>query len=247
MNWEIFLASFAAALIELVEILGIVLVIGRLAGWRNALAGSASGIGLTVLVSLIFGKSLTLIPVDILAIVAGGFLLAFGQKWTRSIVKYYGGIPKKKRGDDEEERLEAELAKDGNQSGWNWFAVVTTFKGALLDSVEVAIAVVTLGATGGRWIEAIGGATVAAVGLVVLAFLFRTPLNQVPVKPMKFVAAMLLMGFGIYWLCEGLNVELPGGDWAIVWLPLVWGSFMAIAAVLLRWWVGLHKPQEIVS
>lgn len=245
MNWEIFLASFAGSLIELVEILGIVLVVGRVAGWRNALIGSGSGIGLTVLVSLILGKSLTLIPVDILAIVASGFLLAFGQKWTRSIVKYYGGIPK--RGDDEEDRLEAELAKEGNQAGWNWFAVVTTFKGALLDSVEVAIAVVTLGAAGGKWIEAISGATVAAVGLVVLAFLFRTPLNQVPVKPMKFVAAMLLMGFGIYWLCEGLNVELPGGDWAIIWLPLAWGSLMAIAAAILRQRVGLHKPEEIVS
>ena len=159
----------------------------------------------------------------------------------------YRGLIPKKRGDDEEERLETELAKDGNQSGWNWFAVVTTFKGALLDSVEVAIAVVTLGATGGKWIEAIGGATVAAVGLIVLAFLFRTPLNQVPVKPMKFVAAMLLMGFGMYWLCEGLNVELPGDNWAIVWLPMAWGSFMAIAAALLRWRVGLHKPEEIVS
>ncbi|WP_017315996.1 COG4280 domain-containing protein [Mastigocladopsis repens] len=247
MNWEIFLASFAGSLIELVEILGIVIVVGRVAGWRNALVGSGSGIGLTVLVSLIFGKSLTLIPIDILRIVAGGFLLAFGQKWTRSVVKYYGGIPKKKRGDDEEERLEAKLASEGDQSGWNWFAVVTTFKGALLDSVEVAIAVVTLGATGGKWIESISGAIIAAFGLVVVAFLFRTPLNKVPVKAMKFVAAMLLMGFGIYWLCEGLNVELPGGDWAIIWLPFAWGSFMAMTATFLRWRVGLHKPEEIVS
>jgi uncharacterized membrane protein len=246
MNWEIFLASFAGALIELVEILGIVLVVGRLAGWRNALVGSVSGIGLTVLVSLILGKSLTLIPVDILKIVAGGFLLAFGQGWTKSVVKYYAGIPKK-RGDDDEERLEAELAKDGNQPGWNWFAVVTTFKGALLDSVEVAIAVVTLGAAGGKWTEAIGGASVAAVGLVAIAFLFRTPLNTVPVKPMKFVASMLLMGFGIYWLCEGLNVELPGGDLAIIWLPFAWGSLMAIAALLLRWRFELQQPEESVS
>jgi uncharacterized membrane protein len=66
MNWEIFLASFAGSLIELVEILGIVLVVGSLAGWHNALLGSAGGIGLTVVVSLILGKSLTLIPVDIL-------------------------------------------------------------------------------------------------------------------------------------------------------------------------------------
>ncbi len=246
MNWEIFLASFAGSLIELVEILGIVLIVGRLAGWHNALVGAGSGIGLTVLVSLILGKSLTIVPVDILRIVAGGFLLAFGQKWTRSIVKYYGGIPKK-RGDDEEERLEAELAKDGMSSSWNWFAIVTTFKGALLDSVEVALAVVTLGAAGGKWIEAIGGATVAATGVGAIAFLFRTPLNQVPVKPMKFVAAMLLMGFGIYWLCEGLKLELPGDEWAIVWLPLVWGSLMAVAAAILRSRVGFQKPEERLS
>ncbi|MBD6616312.1 COG4280 domain-containing protein [Komarekiella sp. 'clone 1'] len=245
MNWEIFLASFAGSLIELVEILGIVIVVGRLAGWRNALVGSGSGIALTIIVSLILGKSLTLIPVDILRIVAGSLLLLFGQKWTRSIIKYYGGIPK--RGGDKEDRLEAELAKEDNQSGWNWFAVVTTFKGALLDSVEVAIAVVTLGAAGGQWIDAISGAVVAAVGLAVFAFLFRTPLNQIPVKPMKFVAAMLLMGFGIYWLGEGLNVEWPGGNWAIIWLPLAWGCFMATAAALLRWRVGLQKPEEIVS
>lgn len=245
MNWEVFLASFAGSLIELVEILGIVLVVGSLAGWQNALVGAGSGIGLTLLVSLILGKSLTLIPVDILRIVAGGFLLAFGQGWTRSIVKYYGGIPKKRK--DDEDRLETKLAKEGNQPGWNWFALVTTFKGALLDSVEVAIAVVTLGAAGGKWLEAVGGASAAAFGLVVVAFLFRTPLNRVPVKPMKFTAAMLLMGFGIYWLSEGLNVELPGGDWAIVWLPLAWGCLMAIAALILRWRVGLQKPEEIVS
>lgn len=245
MNWEIFLASFAGSLIELVEILGIVIVVGRLAGWRNAFIGSSSGIALTVIASLILGKSLTLIPVDILRIVAGTLLLLFGQKWTRSIIKYYGGIPKRK--DDEEERLEAELTKEGNQPGWNWFAVVTTFKGALLDSVEVAIAVVTLGAAGGQWLDAISGAVVAAVGLVIFAFLFRTPLNQVPVKPMKFVASMLLMGFGIYWLGEGLNVEWAGGNWAIIWLPLAWGAFMAVAAALLRWRVGLQQPEEIIS
>lgn len=242
MNWEIFLASFAGSLIELVEILGIVLVVGRVAGWHNALVGSGSGIGLTLIVALILGKSLTLIPVDILRIIAGGFLLFFGQGWVRSVIRYYAGI--RKRGGDEEERLEAELAESGNQPGWNWLAIITTFKGALLDSVEVAIAVVTLGAAG-QWFDAIGGAVVAAVGLIVLAFLFRTPLSRVPVKPMKFVAAMLLMGFGTYWLGEGLNVEWFFGDWAIIWLPLSWGCVMVIVAAFLRWRIGLQKPEEI--
>ncbi len=116
-----------------------------------------------------------------------------------------------------------------------------------MPGLGVAIAVVTLGAAGGKWIDAISGASSAAIGLGMVAFLFRTPLKQVPVKPMKFVAAMLLMGFGTYWLGEGLNVEWPGGDWAIVWLPLAWGSFMAITAAFLRWQIGLQKPEEIVS
>ena len=58
MNWEIFIASFTGSLIELVEILGVVIVVGRLAGWRNALVGSVSGIGVTIVISLILGKSL---------------------------------------------------------------------------------------------------------------------------------------------------------------------------------------------
>jgi uncharacterized membrane protein len=245
MNWEIFLASFTGSLIELVEILGVVIVVGRVAGWRNALVGSGSGIGLTVVASLVLGKSLTLIPVNILKIIAGAFLLAFGQAWTRSVVNYYGGV--RKQADDEEEELREELARGGIKSGWNWFAVVAAFKSSLLESVEIAIAIVTLGATGGKWFEAIGGAAAAMVGLVFFAFLLRGPLNRVPVKIMKFVAAMLLMGFGTYWLGEGLKVWWPTGSWTIIWLPLFWGSLMVSAAILLRWRLSLQKQEEIIS
>jgi uncharacterized membrane protein len=71
----------------LVEILAVVLVVGRVAGWRNALAGSGSAIVLTAITSLILGKSLTLIPVHVIEIIAGAVLLSFGQVWTRSVVK----------------------------------------------------------------------------------------------------------------------------------------------------------------
>ena len=244
MNWQVFLASFTGSLIELVEILGVAIVVGRVAGWRNALVGSGAGIGLTVVASLILGKSLILIPLQILKILAGGFLLAFGQKWTRSVVKYYGGILKPK--DDEDEQIEAKLEKEGITSGWNWLAVVTTFKSALLESVEIAMAVVTLGVAAGKWFDAIAGAAFAGVGLILFAFLLRNPLNQVPVKMMKFVAAMLLMGFGIYWLAEGLNLHLPTGSLAMIWLPLVWGCLMISAAAFLRWRIGEQK-QEVIG
>lgn len=233
MNWGVFLGAFAGSLIELVEILAVVLVVGKVAGWRNALVGSGSAIGLTIVVSLILGKSLTLIPVHILEIIAGVVLLAFGQVWTRSVVKYYGGILK--QSEDEDERIRAELVREGVKSGWNWFSLMTAFKSSLLESVEIAIVVVTLGVTGGRWFEAIGGALVAAVGLVFFAFQLRAPLKRIPVKLMKFIASMLLMGFGTYWLGQGLDVHWPTGSWAIIWLPLVWGLLMAGAATFLRW------------
>jgi uncharacterized membrane protein len=244
MNWEIFLGSFAGSLIELVEILGVAIVVGRIAGWQNALVGSGSGIAVVVIGSLFLGTSLTLVPLQILKIVAGGFLLAFGQRWTRSIIRYYGGILKRK--DDEDEQLEAALAQDGGTGHWNGFAIVTTFKSALLETFEVAIAVVTLGAAAGQWTEAISGATAAAVGLAGFAFLLRGPLNRVPVKPMKFAAAMLLMGFGTYWLGEGLGLTWPLGPWAIVALPLLWGTFMAVIAIILKA-KTVTQPQEIAS
>ncbi len=245
MNWEIVLGSFAGSLIEFVEILGVAIVVGRVAGWHNALVGSGSGVLGVVLASLLLGKSLMLIPLQILKVVAGGFLLAFGQRWTRSIVKYYGGILKRK--DDEDEQIRQALEQNGTATTWNGFAIVTTFKSAVLETFEVAIAVVTLGAAASKWPEAIAGATAAGVGLLLFAFLLRGPLNRIPVKPMKFAAAMLLMGFGTYWLGDGLKIHWPFGEWAILALPLLWGSGMAGAAIVLKSKTMPQAPEEVAS
>jgi uncharacterized membrane protein len=234
MNWEIFLASFAGSLIELVEILGVAIVVGRVAGWQNAFVGSGTGIVLVLAISLVLGKSLTLIPVDILRVVAGGFLIFFGQGWMRSVVRYYAGI-RKKKADDEEEQLQQQLEQEGVTSRWNWLAIIVTFKSAVLETVEIAIAVVTLGVAAGQWLEAISGAAFSGIGLIVFALVFSGPLNRVPVKAMKFAAAMLLMGFGSYWLSEGLGLHVATGELAMVWLPLVWGLLMAGTAAILRW------------
>ncbi len=72
------------------------------------------------------------------------------------------------------------------------------------------------------------------MGLVLFAVLLRASLARVPVKAMKFFASMLLMGFGTYWLGEGLGYEWPTGGWSVLWLPLLWGVGMAVAAVILR-------------
>lgn len=93
------------------------------------------------------------------------------------------------------------------------------FKGSLIESLEIAIIVLGLGLAGGEWFESIGGAMVATVGLVAVAVPLRGALERVPVKPTKFFAVALLMGFGSYWLGEGFGLSWPG---ALSILVLLW-------------------------
>jgi uncharacterized membrane protein len=233
LSWAVFVGAFVGSLIELVEVLAVVLVVGRVAGWRNAIVGAGSAVGLVAVAGLVVGTGLTLIPARPLELLAGLILLGFGQAWARSVTKYYGGVLGSPVEGDE--RLEEQLAREGGRGGWNAVALATAFKSSLLESFEIAIVVIGLGTAGGRWFEAIGGALLATVILILFAFWFRAPLERAPVKPAKFAAASLLMGFGTYWVGEGLGIGWPGGMVSLIWLPLLWGLLMAGGAVLLRW------------
>lgn len=220
------------SLIELVEVLAVVLVVGRVAGWRNALAGAGSAVGLVAVASLVVGSGLALIPARPLELLAGVILLGFGQAWARSVTRYYGGVLEAP--DEDDERLREQLARDGGRGGWDVVALATAFKSSLVESFEIAIVVIGLGTAGGKWFEAIGGALVATVVLICSAIWLRASLERVPVKPAKFIAATLLMGFGTYWVGEGIGFGWPGGMVSLIWLPLLWGLLMAGGAVFLR-------------
>jgi uncharacterized membrane protein len=231
-SWAIFLGAFVGSLIELVEVLAVVLVVGRVAGWRNALVGAGSAVGLVAIAALAAGSGLALIPARPLELLAGVILLAFGQAWARSVTRYYGGVGEAP--DDDDERIRERLARDGGRGGWDTVALATAFKSSLVESFEIAIVVIGLGTAGGKWFEAIGGALVATVVLICSALWLRASLERVPVKPAKFLAATLLMGFGTYWVGEGINLGWPGGIVSLIWLPLLWGLLMFGGAVFLR-------------
>lgn len=227
----VFIGAAMGSLIEFVEALAVVLVVGRVAGWRNALVGAGSAIGLVAVATLVVGRGLALIPARPLELIAGVILLAFGQVWARSVTKHYGGTLGTRDGDED---LQGQLAGSGRRSGWDTVAVATAFKSSLLESFEIAIVVIGLGTAAGNWFEAIGGALFATVVLVCFAIWLRTSLERVPVKPARFIAAMLLMGFGTYWFGEGIGFEWPDGMLFLLWLPLLWGLPMAGGAVYLR-------------
>jgi uncharacterized membrane protein len=102
----VFLGAFVGSLIELVEVLAVVLVVGRVAGWRNAIVGAGSAVGLVAVAALVVGKGLALIPARPLELVAGVILLGFGQAWARSVTNHYGGVLGAQAEGDERLRLE---------------------------------------------------------------------------------------------------------------------------------------------
>lgn len=243
MNWGVFLGAFAGSMIELVEILAVVLVVGRVSGWRNSLVGAGGAIGLVVVVALVAGRGLTLVPIHVLEVVAGTLLLVFGGWWAISVIRYYGSAAHHGE-DDEEEQLARRLAEGGGRYGWDPIALAVAFKGSLIESLEIAIIVVGLGLAAGDWTESIGGALVATVGLVAFAVPLRGALERVPIKPTKFFAAALLMGFGVYWLGEGFGLSWPGGALSVVGLVLLWALVVAAGAALLRQRSRTQSPSD---
>ena len=231
MSWATFFGALVGSLIELVEVLAVVLVVGRVAGWRNALAGAGSAVGLVTIGALVAGKGLTLIPARPLELLAGVILLSFGQAWARYATKYYGGVLEAP--DEDGERLREQLEWGGGRGGWDTVALATAFKSSLVESFEIAAVVIGLGTAGGKWLEAIGGALCATLVLIFSALWLRASLERVPVNPAKFIAATLLLGFGTYWVGEGIGFGWPGGIFSLIWLPLLWGLLMVGGAVFL--------------
>jgi Ca2+/H+ antiporter, TMEM165/GDT1 family len=68
---------------------------------------------------------------------------------------------------------------------------------------------------------------VAAVGLIV-----HRPLARVPANTLKFAVGIMLSAFGVFWTGEGLGVDWPGADLAIVGFAAMFLAVSGAAVVL---------------
>jgi uncharacterized membrane protein len=98
----------------------------------------------------------------------------------------------------------------------DWYAFTVSFKGVLLEGLEVAFIVVSFGSTQGRLGLAAGAAAAAVVLVVAVGLLVRGPLERVPENSLKYTVGLLLTSFGVFWGGEGAGVEWPGADLAIL-------------------------------
>jgi uncharacterized membrane protein len=215
---------FLACVVEAVEALTIVLAVGTTRSWSSAMSGvGAATLALAAIVAAL-GPALTSLPVGVLRVVVGGLLLVFGLQWLRKAILRSAGL-KAKHDELETFREEAEAARalGGKPAGFDGYAFTISFKGVLLEGLEVAFIVLTFGANQ----KDVPLAAAAAATAVLSA---RAPLAKVPENTMKFAVGVMLSSFGMFWGAEGAGASWPGGDAAL--LALVPGVLVAANAIV---------------
>ncbi len=226
------ISVFLACAVEAVEAFTIVLAMGATRSWSSALAGSAAAVVLLTAIVATLGSALVALPVDALRVVVGGFLLVFGLQWLRKAILRKAGL---KALHDERETFAREtqlaLSIARPARGLDGYAFTVSFKGVLLEGLEVALIVLTLGANRHRVGLAAASAAIAVTIVACVGLVARAPLARVPENAMKLAVGVMLTSFGIFWLAEGAGAGLPGGDGALlVLIPGVW-----LASLLTTW------------
>jgi Ca2+/H+ antiporter, TMEM165/GDT1 family len=218
--------AFSGSLVEAVEALTIVLAVLSVRGPRPAALGTAAGLVCLALILLLFGPILNRIPLQALQLGAGILLLLFGMRWLRkAILRAAGIIPL-------HDEMLAYAAETGHlrelaarhELRLDWLGAVTCFKAVVIEGAEVVFIVIAVGAGRGLLLPASLGALAACLAVLLIGLAIRHPLARVPENTLKFGVGVMLSAFGVYWTGEGMGIEWPGSDLAILGFAL---SFLA--------------------
>jgi uncharacterized membrane protein len=179
---------------------------------------------------VVLGGALSLIPIEALRLVIGGFLLVFGLQWLRK-----GILRVAARGLAGYRAHEVEGPT--GQVGWagiDWTAFVLSFKGVLLEGLEIAFIVVSFGASYRQPLLAGlgGGAALVVIGGIAAAA--RNTISSIPRSLLQLVVGTLLTTFGTFWSAEGLGVNWPGSDVSLLWIFALYGALAAAFVGLAR-------------
>jgi uncharacterized membrane protein len=197
-------------------------------GWRSALAGTGVALLALAVIVAALGPALTVIPIEVLRLVVGSLLLVFGLQWLRKAILRASGWRAVRNEDSvyEREAAAGRAAKTEERAGVDWYGFTVSFKGVLLEGLEVAFIVLTFGSTQGSIPLAVAGAVAAVVLVVIAGVVVHGPLSRVPENTLAFAVGVMLTTFGTFWGAEGAGVDWPGGDAA---LPVVLGFVLVMS------------------
>jgi Ca2+/H+ antiporter, TMEM165/GDT1 family len=220
------LAAFLAAMVEFVEALTVVLAVGSVRGWRDALLGTGAALGLLVVLVALLGSTLSRIPLDVLQLAVGTLLLLFGMRWLRKAALRAAGVIALH---DEAAAFAQQrqlMTAQSTAEGWDAVAFGAAFQITMLEGTEVLFIVIAMGAGGtGLLLPASLGALAALLVVIVLGLAIHRPLARIPENSLKFAVGVLLSAFGSFWVGEGLDLGWPGGDRSI---PALVAGFLVL-------------------
>ena len=233
------LTVFVACAVEAVEALTIVLAAGLTRDWRSTFQGMAAALVVLAAVVAALGPALTLFPLGVLRLVVGGLLAVFGLMWLRKAILRASGYKglHDEAGIYERQVAAARAASAGGRYGVrDWYAFTLSFKGVLLEGLEVVFIVITFGENQGNVGLAALGAAAAVLVIAAVGVAARAPLARVPENTMKFGVGIMLTSFGTFWGAEGAGVHWPGNDVALlVLIPVFVLVCLGYTTLLSRW------------
>ncbi len=234
----LFITVFIACAVEAVEATTIVLAAGTARDWRSASAGLLAALAVLAAVTAALGPAVTTLPLQALRLVVGALLLVFGLQWLRkAILRASGRKPLHDEDAIYRQQLAAARAAARRSARLvpDLYGFTLSFKGVLLEGLEVVFIALTFGGNARRVplaavAAACGVAVVALAGLAV-----RAPLARVPENAMKFAVGVMLTAFGTFWGAEGAGASWPGADAALlVIVPAVAAFALLLVAVTRR-------------
>ena len=215
--YVVLLTTFLASAVEAIEMVTIVVGVGVSRGWRSTLLGAAAGFGVLAVTVVVLGAALVAIPIGPLRVIVGSLLLLFGLQWYRKgIVR----VAARGLAGIQEEAVDDEGVP---ATGLDWTAFVLSFKGVLLEGLEVVLIVVSFGATVGQLGIAVVGGVAAIVVVGGIGFAIHPVVSRIPRSLLQLIVGTLLTSFGTFWALEGLGVDWPQSDLDIVFLLAFYG------------------------
>lgn len=231
------IAVFLACVVEAVEATTIVLAAATARDGRSAAAGTVAALVVLALIAVIAGPSIELLPLGVLRVIVGGLLLVFGLQWLRKAIARASGA--KPLHDEAAIYQRTVTNSEGVEQRARFgvtdaYAFVLSFKGVLLEGLEVVFIVVTFGSSAHQLGVAAIAAGAAVVVVAALGFAVRGPLSRIPENSLKFIVGVLLTTFGIFWSAEGAGTEWPGSDLALLAVAAFVAALSAASVVVLR-------------
>ena len=227
-------AAALAVAIEMLEALAIVLAVGMVRGFRDALLGAFAAVVAVVLLCLAVGPALLGgADLSVLRVIVGTLLLLFGLEWMRKGILRMAG--RRRRSSSYEEFIEERETLDAGPAaggGPDWAARLVAFKGVFLEGLEVGLIVLALGGTPGRLTPALLGTAVALVLVAAIGLLLHAPLRRLPETQLKLGVGVALTSFGTFFTAEGLGVDWPLGDLALLYIAALFAGTA---------WLAVHR------